>query len=135
MSQPPENDNEQTPQQKMLENLQISLAEKLEAERAWQALAQAGVVIDTYESTHSYKVQLTYKHTRDGFRFQTDDCTSVHWDKEFFVFRATNKKEAVLMAKFYILHRIVTLRVEGQSTWVIKVDDIAPFPKRRQEVW
>ena len=49
------------------------------------------------------------------FMFQTHDVCSNHWDREFYVFDARNKKEAALLAKIYVLENVATMRLAGQS--------------------
>ena len=99
--------------------VEISLAEKFAVEQKWQALAQTGVKIDVIyfaQNQASCRIQLVYAHGQKAgteFEFQTHDACSTHWDREFCVSNAHNKKEAKLLAKIYVIKNIATMRLAG----------------------
>jgi len=108
----------------ILAHLGITMSVKVATESKWQALAQTGVHVQPYQRSGGYyEIILYHSTTGDEFYFKTYQGTSMRWEKSFYVQMATNKKEAVLAAKMYVLDRIEVLKVSGQLT-EIRVTDI-----------
>lgn len=95
-------------------------------EQRWQALAQMGVQIDPYQvgasAGNGYEIHLLHK-SGAGIRFKEYTGGTSRWEKRFYVYKATTKKEAVLEAKAHVMASIEVMRLETQAT-EIRVDDM-----------
>ena len=114
MSQPVTGDTARgTPLEAMLDNLQMTMAVKMETERQWQALAQAGVTIIPSASPRGSGHTVRLEMWGNQACFQAYDGTSMRWDDDFVVHGTSNNKEAKLLAKLHVLEDVETIRTVG----------------------
>ena len=145
MSQPVTGDTTRgTPLEAMLDNLQMTMAVKLETERQWQALAQAGVTIIPSASPRGSGHTVRLEMWGNQACFQAYDGTSMRWDDEFVVHGTSNNKEARLLAKLHVLEDVETIRTVGVRfdtreyivpNTQVRVQDVAHRHPRSSLAW
>lgn len=103
--------------EKQLERLGLTKPEKDEYDRKWQGPAQTGMQIDPYDvlPQNQYTKVLLVHSSGEQFFFQEYGAPTLYWAKEFYVQGAQNRKDAILLAKIYVINNIDRVRLSGRT--------------------
>ena len=131
------------PMQKMLGKLNVTPAQKYNAELRWMELGTAGFVIDAHKRSDHFKITLRY--TRGGLScgpgvlIMERMAPSLLWIEEFNVRGASSQKDAKLLAKLHIHRGVESIRIARTRT---KIDILRapggvldPNDKTRMITW